>query len=200
MPFIIFFTHNVPQFLFKLKGQEWNFVALTCCLCCLKGWIVSPTVNVSFHFPEWQSCFAQAQTLLVGYKGADGDQAFYRAGLNWLWFQALCFSREMNLNCLFGGSFALCTLGFPGREGLYHRRVDEFVLYIQGQLKCRQSSANFGTLMKAFKVGVLVGYSEMLHVYSRPYLEESKLFHIAYCEVYTWEQLKYYDSIYSEEI
>lgn len=54
--------------------------------------------------------------------------------------------------------------------------------------------------MKAFKVGVLVGYSEMLHVYIRPYLEESQLFHIAYCKVYPWEQLKYYDSIYSEEI
>lgn len=71
-----------------------------------------------------KAVFAEAQALLVGYKEADGDRAFYRTRLNWLWFQAFCFSGEINLNCLVSGSFSLCSQGFLGREGPYRRRVD----------------------------------------------------------------------------
>lgn len=71
-----------------------------------------------------KAVFAQAQALLVGYKGTDGDRAFYRTRLNWLWFQAVCFSNEINMNGLFGGSFSLCSQGFPRREGPYWKHVD----------------------------------------------------------------------------
>lgn len=88
----------------------------------------------SFHL-QWmylfislndKAVFARAQALLVGYKGADGDLAFYRTRLNWLWFQAFCFSNEMNLNCLFGVFLFFLTL-YPGlswRESPYRRHVD----------------------------------------------------------------------------
>lgn len=58
-----------------LSVLEMSFSSLNRCLS-LYGWIVSPTVDVSFHFPEWQSCFCPGTGLVSGIQGSRWGPGF----------------------------------------------------------------------------------------------------------------------------
>lgn len=103
-----------------------HFSSLNRCLS-LYGWIVSPTVDVSFHFPEWQSCFCPGTGLVSGIQGSRWGPGFLQDQTKLTVIPGILLLQR-NESELFVWSFfyffSLCTKGFPGKESPYRRHID----------------------------------------------------------------------------